>query len=658
MIFREFPDKDMGRSTSGTVDRLRWTVFGFLWLMIFLSSGISLLYGQYTEDNRPDFLIRPYLQFATESEISLLWETTHPATSTVLYGKSRYDIGEAILDKKVEEKSHNTMHEIMLDSLDTGANYFYQVISVTETGDILKTDILPFKTAPKEKTPFAFTVFSDSQSNPEIWKKITNQALRERPDFALHAGDLVGLGYRKNEWIYDFFAPSYNFMKQVPVYTTLGNHEHDAAYYYQYFKNPVPEHYYSFTYGNAEFFLIDTNQYQEPGTLMYHWLEHALASSDAVWKMVIMHHPPYTSEENDYGDTHFERSRQGDAEAKGLIPLFENYGVDIVFYGHIHMYERTWPILNDEPVDKDGVIYINTGGSGGRLEQAAPTRAWFTNKVRTAYHFAYVAIQGETLQYQAIDDEGQVFDQFVLLSGREKKLAEELPPVTPKPKRERRVFRDTMHVYLETVNSSDNIVYTLDGSEPDLESKQVKGPVVLDKSATLKTTAFNEHGHSSVATYEYTKMEPLAGKSHADKFRNGINYQYYTGILDDEKETIANQLNFESSGAIQILDLDKIPHQKSNWGAVLSGYLEVPETGYYRFNGHAYHIFRFYLHGRLMIEEYNREIDGVAEVYLEEGLHPFEIEFHTHRPYNYMRFEYTGPDGIRKPITDLKFYRE
>ncbi len=59
-----------------------------------------------------------------------------------------------------------------------------------------------------------------------------------------------------------------------------------------------------------------------------------------------------------------------------------------------------------------------------------------------------------------------------------------------------------------------------------------------------------------------------------------------------------------------------------------------------------------------MIEEYNREIDGTAEIYLEKGLHPFRVEYHTHRRYDYMRFEYTGPDGIRRPINDLNFYYE
>ncbi|WP_139240208.1 hypothetical protein [Fodinibius roseus] len=54
----------------------------------------------------------------------------------------------------------------------------------------------------------------------------------------------------------------------------------------------------------------------------------------------------------------------------------------------------------------------------------------------------------------------------------------------------------------------------------------------------------------------------------------------------------------------------------------------------------------------------SREIDGRREIYLEQGRHPFRIEYYTDRPYSYMRFEYTGPDNVRKPVSELEFYHE
>src|SRR6185295_17887575 len=143
---------------------------------------------------------------------------------------------------------------------------------------------------------------------------------------------------------------------------------------------------------------------------MYNWLEQSLARSTATWKFVVHHYPPYSSYADDFGDTKMERSLLGDEDARGLVPLYEKYGVDIVFDGHIHLYERTWPIRRNKVVDHDGVIYVTTGGAGGDTEIAAPTRSWFTNTVRTVHHFCYCAINGNSLQFKAIDENGQLFD--------------------------------------------------------------------------------------------------------------------------------------------------------------------------------------------------------------------------------------------------------
>ena len=629
----------------------------------FLCTCLCLLVGlvpgnaRQSKDQQPGFLIKPYLQHSTQTEMSLLWETTHAASSQVEFGKARFDTGKAIFDQVVSDGAFKQMHEVTLQSLDPETNYFYRVTSVTEAGDTIRTAVLPFKTAVREDSPFAFTIFSDSQNNPDVWKKITTLALEERPNFAIHSGDLVGLGYRKGEWIDEFFAPSYPFMKQIPIYSILGNHEHDAAYYYQYLKNPDPEHYYSFKYGNAEFFMIDTDQYQSPGTPLYRWLEKALATSGATWKFVVQHHPPYSSEENDYGDTNLELSRYGDEEAKLLVPLYEKYGVDMVFSGHLHMYERTWPILEEKVVEKNGVIYLILGGSGGGLEKASPNRTWFTLKVRTLHHYGYIAINGNQLHYQAIDQEGNLFDQFTLDRSRPKSTADQLAPITPRPTSERRKFIGQLPVELVTANTSDAIHYTVDGSLPGRKSPRYQGPIVLKESATLQAIAYNKQGESPLASYIFEKSDLLPTTPKDNTFQPGLRYSYYTGKLQDPKAPLSDHLQLKGSGTISSLDLNDIPSQALNWGVDLEGYIEVPESGYYSFSGHAYQLFRFYLHGELKIEEYSREVDHSCEVFLEKGLHPVKLSFYLPDRYAlYWQFTYVGPRGTKGPVSTLNFY--
>jgi len=94
------------------------------------------------------------------------------------------------------------------------------------------------------------------------------------------------------------------------VYPCIGNHEKNHAHYYKYFSLPKPEYYYSFKYGNAEFFVLDTNTLRDlsPKGEQYPWLEKGLAASDAKWKFVYHHHPAYSSDADDYGNTYRGRA--------------------------------------------------------------------------------------------------------------------------------------------------------------------------------------------------------------------------------------------------------------------------------------------------------------------------------------------------------------
>ncbi|MCC5935683.1 MAG: metallophosphoesterase [Lunatimonas sp.] len=627
-------------------------------LSTFLFVATGLLFAQQHPDNRPGFLIHPYLQYSTQTEISILWETTHPASTQVMYGPSQFNTGKAILSESVGNSQHQTMHEVTLTSLEAETNYFYRVLSVTEAGDTIQSDVIPFRTAVHKESAFAFTVFSDSQNNPEVWANVTHHAFEERPNFAVHAGDLVGLGYRKNEWIQEFFAPAKHFMKQIPIFSTLGNHEHDAAYYYQYMKNPDPEHYYTFSYGNADFFMIDTDQYQKPGTPLYLWLERALATSQATWKFVVQHHPPYSSEENDYGNTQYESSEQGDDEARLLVPLYEKYGVDMVFSGHLHMYERTWPILNGRVVEKNGVRYFILGGSGGGLEKAAPTRTWFTNKVRTLHHYAYIAINGNHLQYQAIDQYGSLFDQFELLAPRPKSPASALAPTTPAPSTPQRKFSQPLNVALSTAHGDDELFYTTDGSIPSRKSPRYSKPITIRETTHLQAIAFNKQGAGPVGSYRFEHMAALKPASVSNP-KSGLRYIYYTGKLSDPKAPLSSQLQQTASGIIDSYDWNLLPRRANNWGAELTGYLSIPESGYYRFKGHAYQLFRFYLHDQLLIEENTREVGITGEVLLEKGLHPFRIEYHLPDRYDaYGSLELVHPSGLREPAEQWRFFIE
>ena len=355
------------------------------------------------------FSIKPYLQYVTRDSITVMWETTTATTGVVQHG-SDAEVAATIKSER------GFIHEVKISGLEPETQYFYQVSSTDSVGGTIQADLRTFQTANKSETPFAFAIISDTQGNPKVAGKIAGHAWAHRPNFLLHPGDLVSTGTNDSHWKDHFFASMEPLISRVAFFPVLGNHEQNADNYYNYMSLPDPEYYYSFEYGNAQFFMIDTNKNVGPETEQYKWLDKALAASKAKWKIVCHHHPPYSSDENDYGDLwKSNRSTRGHLPVRRLTKLYDKHKVDIVWSGHIHSYERTWQIRGDKVVEEgQGVQYMITGGGGGSLETAGPFKPGFQNNVRHGHHYCMVAINGGTLEFKAFDLEDRLFDYFKL----------------------------------------------------------------------------------------------------------------------------------------------------------------------------------------------------------------------------------------------------
>jgi hypothetical protein len=83
----------------------------------------------------------------------------------------------------------------------------------------------------------------------------------------------------------------------------------------------------------------------------------------------------------------------------------------MVLNGHIHAYERTFPIRENK-VDDAGVVYLTSGGFGGGLENFTPTPSYFKAANRVDYHLVLFTIHGNSLQLRAFDKDGQLFDSW------------------------------------------------------------------------------------------------------------------------------------------------------------------------------------------------------------------------------------------------------
>lgn len=352
-----------------------------------------------------DFAVKPYLQFVTQTGITVMWQMTRSAQGRVDFGET------AELKEHADAAGDRSIHEVTLSDLKPETQYFYRATSRGPNGEVIESELRTFQTANKRDTPFAFAIISDTQSNPPVARKVAEMAWGQRPNFLLHPGDLVGTGTVDDDWTGQFFPSMRPLISRVALFPVLGNHERNARNYYDYMALPEPEYYYEFTYGNAHFFIIDSNKKVGPGTEQYEWLGSALAKSTATWKFACHHHPPYSSDENDYGDLwKTNKSTRGDLRVRQLAELYDKNNVDIVWCGHIHSYERTWPLKGGRVFEKNGTIYMITGGGGGDLETAGPFKPYFQNNVRRGHHYCMVAINGNVLEFKAYDLENRLFD--------------------------------------------------------------------------------------------------------------------------------------------------------------------------------------------------------------------------------------------------------
>lgn len=613
-------------------------------LFIFLLS-VPFLSGQ---SNQNQFLVKPYLQFGSQTGIYVLWETSQPASTLVEFGEARLLVKKAVLDQQASLSGFRQMHEVSLSNLKTETNYFWKVSSVTENGDTIQSEIFTFKTNVKDSSAFMFGLVGDTQKNsrtPWAWGKVAEKLWGDRPNFVVHAGDVVEKGRRKSDWLQDFFPNGHILMSRVPLYTAIGNHEEDSPLYYQYMVAPPPEYYYTFKYGNAQFFMIDSNRDLKEGSEQYDWLEWELAKSDATWKIAIHHHPPYSSDSDDHGNTATSLSTLGVSNVRNLVPLYEKYGLDFCLFGHIHLYERSWPIREEMINLKKGIIYINSGGAGGGLEAFAPTRSWFTSELENTHHYCTFSIFDKNLIFKAIDHDGRLFDTFQMQKDEsENTHASVIQPPAVKISASATLFEDISTVSMSSAFENLEIRYTLDGSEPNKSSFLYSAPFTINKSTLIHAKAYTKEGFSSRKSSLSLKKSGLQSAISVKGEGKGLTFKYYEGEWDHIPDYTSLTPVFE--GIASQAKLSDIKHREDYFSCIFEGLVDIPSSGLHTFYLNSDDGSKLYLNGELLINHDgdHSSIDKKGEALLKAGKHRIRIEY----------FEKRGSQDLEVGLIDPK----
>jgi predicted phosphodiesterase len=261
--------------------------------------------------------------------------------------------------------------------------------------------LAPPRTLPNRPDSLKFAVIGDNGTGDPPEYEVGAQMLAARTSFpfdmVLMLGDNMYGRQEPADFIQKFAKPYAPLLDAgVRFYAALGNHDRQENRYYVPF-DMGGQRYYTYVRRNVRFFVLDSNFLDAPQLA---WIESALRSATEDWKICYFHHPLYSD-----GKTH---GSSVDLRVR-LEPLFVKYGVQVVFSGHDHVYERITP--------QKGIQYFVAGSAGqlrkGDVRRSQMTAAAFDDD----QSFMLVEVAGPDLNFETISRTGLTVDQGVIRRG-------------------------------------------------------------------------------------------------------------------------------------------------------------------------------------------------------------------------------------------------
>lgn len=366
----------------------------------------------------------------TPSEMAVSWATTCQADTLVQYGTQPGNLSLTVEGNSTTYSAFfytsPFLHHAIVQGLPLNSPVYYRVGS-TQSG---WSDVMNFTSHPGVggKMSMLFAVVGDLGQTANSVDTMQHMMANPAIQAIVHAGDLSYADDDEPRWdsFQEMTAP---YSQSMPWMVSVGNHEVETnfgqsfqAYTARWANIPGVLQgalYYSWNAGPVHWVMLSSYSDYSPTSAQYAWLQQDLASVDrslTPWVFVVLHAPWYNS--------NYAHQGEGEQMRQSMEGLVYKAGVDAVFSGHVHAYERNYRSFNMER-DPEGPYYITIGDGGNREGLAeswmSPQPVWSAFRQASYGHgelFVANATHAHWSWHQNPDLEPTIADELWIIKGQ------------------------------------------------------------------------------------------------------------------------------------------------------------------------------------------------------------------------------------------------
>ena len=292
---------------------------------------------------------QPYLTMQTDHSIRIKWQTPEEEI-----GKVRYGTSKNLLGSEHKEATKSKKHLITLSKLKSCTRYFYSVTSKSLKIDNKNRSFTTLCDSAQHQRLWVIGDSGDNGKNQRRVYKSMKQYIKHdynNLDMWILLGDNAYSSGTQKQFNKALFHSFKGLVKRFVPWAVPGNHDARRWAFYDIFDFPthgesggVPsghEEFYSIDNGNLHLVMLDSETVsRDSDGEMAKWLRKDLAANKKPWVIVAFHTPPYSDGGHKSDNCWDSRGRLCDMR-ENFVPIFDEYGVDLVLSGHSHGYERS-----------------------------------------------------------------------------------------------------------------------------------------------------------------------------------------------------------------------------------------------------------------------------------------------------------------------------